>query len=407
MRIVRHGSEVSDMFGALYGSNCDGQTERYDKLIGWFEKSFGGDGCYICSSSGRVEVIGNHTDHNGGKIVGCTVNLDIIAAFLPSDDGKVTIKSKGYKDISFTLDELEEIEIGSRGMAKGMLRGLKECGYAIGGFSACMTSDIASGAGISSSAAYELMIGQIVNALYNDGKVTPVELAKIGQYAENVYFNKPCGLLDQGVIAVGGIVFIDFKDGFSYRSVLSDLRDFDLVLVDTGGSHANLTEHYASIPREMKSVAAFFGKDRLIDVAPDVFFSDYDEVKKALGERPALRAKHFYKENCRVEITCRALENNDTSEFIKLINASGDSSLYQLQNCSYEGGDTLIPDAIALARQVCPSCASRVHGGGFAGTVLNIVPKAETRGFAEKMASVYGKDKVYRLSVRTVGTCVL
>ena len=208
MQFVKNGEQVKHLFKQLYGSVTLSQVSRYNQLIKWFNDSFGGEGCYICSSSGRVELVGNHTDHNGGRVMGCTVNLDILAGFMPTDDNTVVIKSKGYKDISFTLDEIDLKEVNSAGMAKGVLKGFAERGYAIGGFKVCMTSTVAGGAGISSSAAYELLIGQIVNNLYNEGKVTPEELAQIGQFSEKT----DEGLLGQifpidGIPAVADTVF--------------------------------------------------------------------------------------------------------------------------------------------------------------------------------------------------------
>lgn len=407
MQFVKSGEQVKELFKQLYGNVTLSQVSRYNRLIKWFNKSFGGNGCYVCSSAGRVELIGNHTDHNGGRVMGCTVNLDILAGFMPTDDGTVVIKSKGYKDISFTLDDIDEKEVNSSGMAKGVLKAFQLRGYSVGGFKVCMTSTVAGGAGISSSAAYELLIGQIVNNLYNDGKVSPEELAQIGQYAENVYFNKPCGLLDQSVIALGGIVKLDFKDGLVSQRINSDMSRYNLVLVDTGGSHANLTDHYAAIPAEMKAVANYMGADRLIEKDSAEFFARYDEIVKNVGLRPALRAKHFYEENARVDEAGRCLEKGEWTSFIELINQSGQSSLTQLQNCSYPGGDTLIPDAIALARKLNPDGAVRVHGGGFAGTILNIVDRRHSREFVGEMQKVYGKNKVFLLKVRSVGTKVL
>lgn len=407
MQFVKNGEQVKHLFKQLYGSVTLSQVSRYNQLIKWFNDSFGGEGCYICSSSGRVELVGNHTDHNGGRVMGCTVNLDILAGFMPTDDNTVVIKSKGYKDISFTLDEIDLKEVNSAGMAKGVLKGFSERGYAIGGFKVCMTSTVAGGAGISSSAAYELLIGQIVNNLYNGGKVTPEELAQIGQFSENVYFNKPCGLLDQSVIALGGVVELDFKDGLQSKHVECDMSKYNLVLVDTGGSHANLTEHYAAIPQEMKAVANYLGVNRLIEVDSSVFFAKYDEIVEKVGLRPALRAKHFYEENQRVDNAALSLEKGDWKKFIEIINQSGQSSLTQLQNCSYPGGDTLIPDALELTSKLNPTGATRVHGGGFAGTILNIVDRNLAEEFVSKLEEVYGKDKVFLLKVRSVGTMVL
>ena len=399
------GRQLTARFSELYGKKTFAQLMRYDRLISRFKRKFRANSCYLASSSGRVELIGNHTDHNGGKVVGCTVDLDIVAAFLPTDDNRIIVAGNNYKDIVLKVADVDAVTGGSAGLVKGVLAGLKNRGYKIGGFVAQLDSTVPSGAGLSSSAAFQLLIGTIINALYNNGKISPQVLAEVGQYAENVYFNKPCGLLDQGVIAVGGVVGIDFRDGFCETQLGGDLLGMRLVVVDTGKSHASLTEHYAAIPREMKSVATHFGKERLIDVDEAEFYRSFEEIKNQLGERPALRAKHFFEENRRVDLVFEAIQAGDKQKLLELVRASGDSSMTQLQNCSVQT-DSTVQDAVLYARAVNTHCASRVHGGGFQGTILALLEQ-DANSFAAAMAKRYGKNKVFVLKVRPVGATVL
>lgn len=400
------GRQALGKFADLYGKTTFFQLKRYDELIRTFRRRYKSKFCYLASSSGRVELIGNHTDHNGGKVIGCTVDLDIVAAFLPNDKGEVVVSGNNYRDIVFNIADVEQKESGSIGMVKGVLAGLKHRGKNIGGFYACLNTTVPSGAGVSSSAAFQLLCAVIQNHLYNNGEISAQTMAEVGQYAENVYFNKPCGLLDQGVIAVGGVVQLDFKNGFEAKKLDDNLHNLALVVVDTGKSHSQLTEHYAAIPAEMKAVAAHFGKDRLADVDGTLFFNNYRRVESFVGVRPALRAKHFFEENLLVEAVSDALASGDKNAILQAVNKSGDSSINQLQNCSV-GDDTTITDAVMYARSVCPKCASRVHGGGFAGTVLVVADKKDASRLADAMAKKYGKSAVRLLRVRRVGATVL
>ena len=405
MEKFTNGRQATCKFTQLYGKKTFAQFARYEKLVADFKKKFHADYCFLASSSGRVELVGNHTDHNGGKVVGCTIDLDIIAAFLPNDTNTVVVCGNNYKDIVIDLAEIDTLEGGSAGMVKGVLAGLKNRGKQIGGFTALLHSTVPSGAGLSSSAAFQLLIGAIENALYNNGEISPQTLAEVGQFAENVYFNKPCGLLDQGVIAVGGVVGIDFRHGFAETKLGRNLLGLQMVVVDTGKSHASLTAHYAAIPAEMRSVAQLFGKERLIDVDEAAFLQRFAQVKEQAGERPALRAKHFFEENRRVEQVAEALHSGDTQLLLQAVTNSGNSSISQLQNCSVAGDDT-VKDAVLLARKICPECASRVHGGGFQGTILALLGK-DVSQFAAAMADRYGQNKVHVLKVRSVGATVL
>ncbi len=402
-----NGTQVIPFLKDLYGKAMLDQVQRYDALIDSFKKQFHQNYCYIASSSGRIEVVGNHTDHNGGKVLGCAVSFDILSAFLPTDNGKVLVTCDGYGDMSFDLDEIDVVEGGSIGMVKGVLAYLRDNGYKIGGFMATTHTTLPSGVGISSSAGFQCMIGAIISHAYNNGEISAETIARAGQFAENKYFGKPCGLLDQGVIAVGGVVTIDFQNGFQSRGLTAMPIGYDFVLVNTGGDHASLTSHYAAITDEMRAVSNHFGCNRLIEVGAQQFFDNYDLIVEKYGVRPALRAKHFFEENQVVEKAITALESGDMPTFIAMVNKSGDSSLNQLQNCSVGEGDTVIPDAIALARKLCPEGASRVHGGGFAGTILCVVPQEQTANFVCEMQKVYGDHSAYALKVRKLGATVL
>lgn len=406
MQQFTSGRQAMSYFPKLYGKKTFRQLIRYEELVRHFKKKYKSRYCYLASSSGRVELIGNHTDHNGGKVVGCTVDLDIVAAFLPNDKGVVQISGNNYRDIVFNVADVEKVEGGSVGMVKGVLAGLKKRGKKIGGFYACLNSCLPSGAGISSSAAFQLLVATIVNNLYNNGEIDARTLAEVGQFAENVYFSKPCGLLDQGVIAVGGIVEINFKNGFEFQRLANDLNGVNLVVVDTGKSHSSLTDCYAAIPAEMKQVANYFGKQRLADVDEVEFFKRYKEVQRTVGNRPALRAKHFFEENRLVDEVAQALKNSDVPKLFSAVSQSGNSSIWQLQNCNV-GEDRTVADAVLFAREICPGCASRVHGGGFAGTVLALVVNRDLHGFASEMGKKYGEKSVHVLKVRQVGATVL
>lgn len=406
MEQFTHGMQAVGRFVELYGKKNFRQFARYDELIRRFRHKFKSRFCFVAVSPGRVEVVGNHTDHNGGKVLGATVDADIIAAFLPNGNGKVHLEGNNYRSIDFDLCQISQVEGGSVGMVRGVLHGLALRGFKIGGFDAILNSTLPSGAGMSSSAAFQLLVATIQNNLYNGGKISPRVLAEVGQYAENVFFNKPCGLLDQGVIAVGGIVKIDFKNGFDAVRVKNNLSCLDFVVIDTGKSHSSLTEHYAAIPAEMNRVAKLFGQSRLVDVDPSAFFVGFDDVAEAAGMRAALRAKHFFEENARVDRVVTALEQGDAQNFLALLNESGNSSMTQLQNCSVDG-DTTVADAVMFAREVCADCASRVHGGGFCGTVLAVVKNDNLSHFVDEMSRRFGKDKVHAVHIRNLGATVL
>ena len=404
-------SDVFSFFPLLYGEVTDAQKQRYEKAFFNFKSKFNESSAFIASSSGRVEVCGNHTDHNGGKVVSCAISLDTLAMFLPTDDGKIVIDSEGYPLIEVDVNGEDVEKKGtSAGIVRGVVVGLNKLGYKVGGFKASFTSNVLGGAGISSSASFEVLVAEILNFLYNDGKITNEEKSKIAQFAENVYFEKPCGLLDQTAIAFGGLKKLDFKDKdkIVVEDIPNDLSDYTFVLINSGGSHADLTDEYAAIPAEMKTVARAFNEERLIDVGEERFYAELPDKIDNLGDRAVLRAVHFFEENSRVDEVAGALKVSDFSRFIKMINESGISSLCKLQNCYVSGGkDQSIPKALALAKRYLNGGANRVHGGGFAGSILNVVKNNDLGGFIKNLSAYYKTKDIIPLRVRSVGTIVL
>lgn len=394
-----------------YGDSCD-QTaalERINELRAVFSKRENSNPDAIFSSSGRAEILGNHTDHNHGKVLVAAISCDVLAAVKKTDDGVVKICSDGYAPFSFSIDDLavKEKEKGtSLALTRGVAAAIKNRGEKIGGFTAYLTSNVFGGAGVSSSAAYEVLIAEIFNSLYLNGKLTPVEKAVIAQYSENVYFGKPCGLLDQSGIAIGSLSALDFAEPTNPTVKKVDMiKGYTLVVTNTGGSHAALTEHYAAIRKEMEEVARFFGKKVLREVDEQLFYSKIKEVSSKVSGRAALRAMHFYDENKRVDDAINALENDDAQKFLTAVNASGLSSLTRLQNCCVPGElEQRVVLGIELSRQIIVDGAIRVHGGGFAGSILAIVADREVDGYVSKMSEVFGSSNVFRASVRPYGT---
>ena len=399
----------------LYGEKAvPAQKERYEKAEKAFEELFGNaENAMIFSASGRTEVGGNHTDHNRGKVLAAAVSLDVIAFVVPTDDGIITVKSEGFpQDIVDTSDlsVKESDKNTSAALIRGVADGLKKDGFKIGGFKAYTTSNVLKGSGISSSAAFEVLIGTILSHIYNGGNVSAVKIAQIAQYAENVHFGKPSGLMDQMASSVGGFIEIDFCntenpviDSISYDFAGSE---HSLCIVDTKGNHADLTPEYAAIPAEMKSVAKFFGKSELRDISKEMLWENIAEVRKACGDRAVSRAFHFFDENDRADREAEALRKGDLEGFLKVVSESGNSSFKYLQNifavtAPREQGVVLglyTAENILKGRGAC-----RVHGGGFAGTIQAFVPNDLLNEFIEKMEHLFGKGSCYDLYIRPVG----
>ncbi|MBP9989324.1 MAG: galactokinase [Ruminococcus sp.] len=390
------------------------EKTREIQILDEFYKIFGEcDNVKMFSAPGRTEVGGNHTDHNHGKVLAASVNLDIVAAAVKTDNSIACEKSMKYTKTEIDTNDLsvhpEEFD-KSKSLIRGMCAGFKEYGYNIGGFNAASASRVLSGSGLSSSAAYEILIGTILNHLYNDGKVSPVEIAKIAQYAENKYFNKPCGLMDQMASSVGGFITIDFKNP---KEPVINKIDFDfascshaLCIIDTGGSHADLTDDYASVRSEMEQAAAVFGKSVLRDVDENEFMQNISKVREQVNDRAVLRAIHFYGENKRAEAEVEALKAGDFNKFKQTVIESGYSS-YMLNQNVYTTKDPK-NQGVSLALAMCEKMlkgkgAWRVHGGGFAGTIQAFVPLDMLEEFRTEIEAVYSQGSCHVLSIRPFG----
>ncbi len=401
---------IEKYFPSIYGEVNDCQLKRYERAFKEFKNYFGKASAYIASSSGRVEVCGNHTDHNGGKVLCCAISLDSLAMFLPTDNNIIHIKSEGYDDIIINIDDEPKEQKGTSGaIVRGVLKGFSEKGYNVGGFDAFVTSNVLGGAGISSSASFEILICEILDFLYNNSCVSAKDKAIISQFSENVYYGKPCGLLDQSAIAFGGLKMIDFcsKDDIIVSDIKNDLADYSLILINTGGSHANLSDEYASVPQEMFSVAKALNVTRLIESSYEDFLTKLPTLKN-ISDRAVLRAIHFYEENERVQSACDALNEKNYDKFLEQIRQSGLSSLYKLQNCYVSGSNEQpIPKALSITSPYLCGGANRVHGGGFAGCILNIVKNENVNQFVDVLSSYYGSENIIRLKVRSVGSLVL
>ena len=393
------------------------QRERYVEALSEYARIFS-DGnvdaeVEIYSAPGRSEIGGNHTDHQHGNVLAASINDDAIAIVGNADSGEVRVLSKGYDMLSISLGDIEkkDSEEGTTvALIKGVIYGVKNAGYNIGGFDAYITSDVLSGSGLSSSAAFETIIGTILSGLYNDMKIDPVEIAKIGQFAENVYFGKPCGLMDQMACSVGSLCQIDFKNP---EEPVIDRVEFDLssvgyslCITDTKGSHADLTPDYAAVPAEMKNAASCFGKEVLREVEKDSIMADINKIRKAYGDRAALRALHFVGENERAVLEAKALKENNFEEFLKLFKASGDSSYKYLQNVytNHDVEHQNVSIGLCVSEMVLgDDGVARVHGGGFAGTIQAFVKNEAVGEYKKVMDEIFGDGSCNVLMIRKYG----
>ncbi len=389
------------------------QRNRYMNAVNTFAEHFGEEDVTIFSAPGRSEIGGNHTDHQHGEVLAASINLDTIGVVMPTSDGLIRIASDGYDDMEIMLADLAcaQKEKGtSKALVKGVLAGLKQSGYKIGGFSAYVTSDVLIGAGLSSSAAYETLIGTIISGLYNEMKIDPVKIAMVGQYAENIFFGKPCGLMDQMACSVGNLVHIDFGNPQDpmIEKVVFDMNTYgySLCITDTKGSHADLTEDYAAVPKEMKEVAAFFEKQVLVDVTMKELVANMSQIRTQCGDRAVLRALHFLTENERVKKEVKSLQNGNIEQFLSLVKESGDSSYKYLQNV-YSNHDVKhqnISLALALSEMFLEGEGGcRVHGGGFAGTIQAFVKNEKVDDYQNYMNAVFGEKACTVLKIRKYG----
>ena len=413
---IKNGT-LDEKLTLLYGiENVAAARERYVNAINEFTALYGDErevGIYTVA--GRSELSGNHTDHNRGCVIAASISLDIIAVAAATNDGIVKVKSEGFPEDVVDLNTYTtpvEAKFGtSESIIAGMCDGFKKNGHQIGGFVAYTTSSVLKGSGLSSSAAFEDMIGTIESHLYNNGEVDNVEISKIAQYSENVFFGKPCGLMDQVACAYGGAVAIDFKE--TKDPVITPI-DFDftgagynLCIVSTGGNHADLTDDYASVPAEMKSIAAHFGKEVLREVSMCDVIEAIPALRDKLGDRAILRALHFYNENMRVDEQKKALLSGDLDAFFENVKASGRSSFCYLQNVytTKNVSEQGLSLALCLAEGFLSSkrAAWRVHGGGFAGTIQAFVRSEDVAGFKALMDSAFGAGACMVLNIRPVG----
>lgn len=390
------------------------QKPRYVETLNDFGELFGYDReVNIMSAPGRTEVCGNHTDHNNGKVLAASINLDAIAVVSKNDDNIIRVKSKGHKMNVVDLDDLvpNEANFGSSTtLVQGVAATIKNLGYTVAGFDACTTSDVMGGSGLSSSAAFEVLLGSILSYMFNDGKISPVEIAKVAQYSENVFFGKPCGLLDQMASSVGTFVTIDFK---STKDPVIKKIDFDfsksghsLCIVDTHGNHSDLTDDYAAVRAEMESVAQALGKNVLREVSYEEFFAALPEVTGRVNDRAILRAIHFFNENKRVEKAVECLENNDFEGFKQVIIDSGRSSFMLNQNVYTPKNPTeqKLSLALAISKELLDGKGAwRVHGGGFAGTIQAFVPNDMLDEYKKTIEGVFGEGSCHVLIIRPVG----
>ena len=397
----------------LYGNEYDEKEmdRRFEDLLKRHEELFGKKDAAIFSAAGRTEIAGNHTDHNLGKVIGGTINLDTIGAVSRRSDSKVIINSEGFPVVEVDISDLEPKEAeknDTAALVRGIAEGFRRRGLTIGGWEANTTTRVLGGSGLSSSAAIEVLIAEIFNNFYNEDVLEPIELAKIGQFAENVYYGKPSGLLDQACCAQGGIVGIDFKD--SENPVLTPLDvDFSsygytMIITNTHGSHADLTGEYAAVPPEMREIAAFYGKKNLREVEFSDFLRDMAEIrKKVQNDRALLRAYHFFTENKRVDLMLQELKDGDIDTFLYLVEESGNSSFRFLQNVypSSSPANQGLSLAIALSEEILRGDgASRVHGGGFAGTIQAYVPDNLIDRYISGMEGLFGKGCTTKIAIR-------
>ena len=389
------------------------QRNRYMYAIAKFEEYFGAGDVVLFSAPGRSEIGGNHTDHQHGEVLAASVNLDTLGVVKATGDNMIQVISGDQKEILVSLEDISfrPEEIGTTiALIKGIVAGFVERQYNVGGFCAYITSDVLIGAGLSSSAAFETLIGTILSGLYNEMTVPAAEIAMIGQYAENVYFGKPCGLMDQMACSVGNLVYIDFENPNKPKvekiEANMEAYGYSLCITDTKGSHADLTDEYAAVPREMKLVAKCFGKEVLRDVSVSDVLSEIQNLRTALGDRCVLRALHFLCENERVRKEADALKRGDIDQFLEQVKASGDSSFKYLQNV-YSSNDVrnqnvsvaLMVSEMALEK----NGVSRVHGGGFAGTIQAFVKNECVAEYQKCMNQVFGEGACNDLRIRKYG----
>ena len=419
LELLKSG-QARDLMVKLYGEKKEAEnTARYCHVAEKFREVYGDKDILLFSSPGRTEISGNHTDHNHGKVLAGSINLDCVAAAAKNDSSRVNIVSETFdQEFSIDLNRLEpsEKKAGTVDLVKGLLKGFVESGYEIGGFDAYITSNVISSAGVSSSASFEMLLCSILNRFFNDGRMDTVAYAHIGKFSENVYWDKASGLLDQMACAVGGLITIDFLEP---TAPVVERIDFDfasqnhsLIIVQTGKGHADLSADYSSVPNEMKKVAQYFGKEVCAERTEEMLIDNLKEVRAYAGDRSVMRALHFFEENKRVDAEVAALKEGRFEDLLAGVTASGNSSWKWLQNC-YTTSDVQeqgISIALALTEifiEKKKRGACRIHGGGFAGVIMAMLPNDIVDEYVAYIEKAMGEGSAYRMSIRPYGAiCV-
>ena len=375
----------------------------------FFKEYFKEDGEDLFSSPGRIELLGNHTDHNHGKVLVSTVDLSILAICKRSEEPYFIYKSEGFQEMKVDINDLEvkPQEYGkSIGLIRGVLYYLKEAGYKLGGVKVITATNIFKGAGVSSSAAFEILIGKIISYLYNADQVSHIELARYAQKAEIHYFNKPCGLLDQLGISLGGLNYIDFEDidNPHIEKLNCFFKDYDVVLTHCIDSHSSLTSYYAEIKKDMMRVSEFFNKKYLRQLNIGDLVENKEKLIEKVGERAYYRGEHFFDENKRVDEALEAIKNHDEKKFVELIDDSGNSSFYKLKNCMVHSINENLPQGLILSKRIIKDGGTRVHGGGFAGTMIAFVNKKESENYIRELRKKFGNRNVVKVRLSKNGT---
>ncbi len=415
--------ELDTTLCAVYGchpENTKPLAERYLRLLDLYQEYYGkGEPIALFSAPGRTEIGGNHTDHQLGRVLAASVDMDVIAVAVPNNSNVIRIKSEGHEEDVVSLEDMavqESENNHSSAIIRGVAKGFIDRGYRVGGFNAYTTSSVLKGSGLSSSAAFEVLVGNMINTFYAQSEVDAITIAQIGQYAENVYYGKPSGLLDQMASSVGSVISVDFFDPKApyLERVELDLETlgYRLCIIDSGADHGDLTDDYAQIPAEMKQVARFFGEEYLSRVKEEDFYDNLQALRATISDRALLRAMHFFADNQRVPLQIAALQQGDFQRFLALVKESGRSSYMYLQNIFVPARPE--EQGVALTLALCEHLlhdkggAWRVHGGGFAGTVQAFVPIKEVATFKQKIEDLVGTGRCHLLNIRPQGgVCVL
>ncbi len=397
----------------IYGESKE-SLKRYETLAEKFQSYFKTKQMEFFSSPGRTEIIGNHTDHNGGKILAASINMDTIGAAYPNNSDMIRIISEGYEsEIKIDLLSLDDISKNqdTLSLIAGMMKAIINFGFKVSGFNAYVATNVIGAAGVSSSASFEMLICSIVNYFFNDNSLSYIDYAKIGQDAENKYWNKASGLMDQLACAVGGTIYLDFSDNIKFEKIDFSFSEigYDMIIVNTGKGHADLSNEYSEIPFEMKLVAQKLGKSLLSEIDKSLFLKQFSNIEKdILNDRAILRAFHFFEENERVEEAMKAIQKDNKEKLLKVIEESGNSSWKWLQNCYTVGNYKEQKVTITLAltesflNKVGDGCC-RVHGGGFAGVILCIVPKLQTSNYIQFISNYVDRKDIYPVHIRKFG----